>query len=184
MTNLFKQCLYTLLFVAASTLQLMAQKQSDPFTAKNAAYFELAGNGIFYSLNYERVIYQKGLFKSAARVGITALPSKIAAQTYWSGALPVEIIGFIGRSRHHFEFGVGYTPYLHAESTINPSKAEEEFDAYQVASIVPFRLGYRYQKPEGGFFFRAGYLPALDFTQNRVNRLNLISGGLSIGKSF
>ena len=184
MTNLLRRCLYTLFIVVMPALQLMAQKQADPFTAKNAAYLELAGNGIFYSLNYERVIYQKGLFKSAARVGITALPSKIAAETFWSGALPLELVGFIGRSRHHFEFGVGYTPYLYAKSTISPIIAEEEFDAYRVASIVPFRLGYRYQKPEGGLFFRAGYLPALDFTPERINKLHLMHGGISIGKSF
>ena len=182
--QLLKAFLFSFIVILSSSLSLMAQNSAEAFTAKNAAYVELAGNGIFYSLNYERIIHQKGVFKSAARVGFTAMPLKVGGDTYWSAALPLELIGLIGRNRHHLELGIGYTPYYYAVGKFEIGSSGEEFDRYRLTSLLPLRVGYRYQKPDGGFFFRIGYLPSMDFTPERTKLWVVTHGGISIGKSF
>ncbi|AHM61553.1 hypothetical protein D770_16495 [Flammeovirgaceae bacterium 311] len=186
MLNALKPIICTTFLVLAVSLQLLAQKEAAPFTAKNAVYLELGGNGVFYSLNYERMVYQKGMFKSAARIGFSTFPKKIETETktYWNAALPLELLGLIGRSKHHLEFGVGYTPYYYADTKFEVGSRGFEFDRYRFTAIVPFRIGYRYQNPDGGFLFRVGYMPTMDFHPDRHQPWNLVYGGISIGKSF
>ena len=176
--------LLSTILILLFSLPLMAQKEATPISAKNAVYLELVGSGLLYSLNYDRIFYQKGWFKSAARIGFSALPKKFETETYWNAALPLELLGMYGRSEHHLEFGVGYTPYYYASAKHVIVSKGDEFDQYRLRSIVPFRVGYRYQKADGGLVFRIGFLPALDFMPGWPHRIELMRGGLSIGKSF
>ncbi|WP_224999287.1 hypothetical protein [Cesiribacter sp. SM1] len=162
----------------------MAQKEAAPITANRALYLELGGNGIYYSVNYEQIFFQKGSFRAAARIGVSAAPRRVAAKNYFSASIPLEVTAFWGRKNHFAELGVGYTPWLLPDTRFNLSRAELEYESYKVTSIVPFRIGYRYQKSEGGFFFRIAYMPTLDFTADRNSALVPLFGGISIGKSF
>ncbi|MDQ3395454.1 MAG: hypothetical protein M3512_15275 [Bacteroidota bacterium] len=113
------------------------------------------------------------------------IPNKIGPRAYWQPVIPIELLGIIGRNKNHFEIGIGYTLIYSAESNINLQKLEWEFDKYVVTSLIPFRFGYRFQKPAGGLFFRVGYTPILDFAPQREKvALHLLFGGISIGKSF
>ena len=56
---MIKLSLCLLFLVPAASLQVKAQDPVPPFTAKNAVFLELGGNGLLYSLNYERMFYQK-----------------------------------------------------------------------------------------------------------------------------
>lgn len=185
-TNTLKLCLCLLFIMLAASLQLEAQESAPPATAKNAVYLELGGNGVYYSLNYEKIFYQRGLFKSAARIGVSAFPKNIETETktYWDAALPLELIGLIGRSKHHLELGVGYTPYYYADTKFEIGSRGFEFDRYRYSAVMPFRLGYRYQKPEGGFLFRAGYMPVLSFHPDTIRPWTWVYGGISFGMSF
>jgi hypothetical protein len=165
-------------------LQAAAQKEATPITATNAVYLELLGNGVFYSINYERMFYQKGNIRAAARIGVGALPRKVGSGTYLMAALPVELIGMLGKSKHFLEAGVGYTPFLVPWTGSVGYASDDEFESYIIRSRIPFRIGYRYQKPAGGFFFRAAYMPTMDFTPGWRSQLQLINLGVSIGKSF
>ncbi len=184
--KILKLRLCLLFLVPAASLQVKAQDSTPLFTAKNAIFLELGGNGLLYSLNYERMFYQKGIFKSAARIGLTTLPRKIETETktYWDVALPLELVGLIGRSKHHLELGIGYTPSYIAKTKLEIGGSGFEFDGYRLTSVVPLRIGYRYQKPDGGFFFRAAYMPTLDLHPDVNRKLRLIHGGISLGKSF
>ncbi len=91
----------------------------------------------------------------------------------------------IGRNKNHFEIGIGYTLIYSAQAYINLQKVEWDFEKYVFSSLVPFRIGYRYQKPGGGLFFKVGYTPVLDLSSQREKiYLHLLHGGISIGKSF
>lgn len=171
-----------LIFAATSTTKLIAQEGTNSFSAKNAVYLEIGGNGGYYSVNYDRIIYDNGNnFKAAVRAGIEGLPFKRDTKSFWAGFLPLELSGMFGRSRHFLETGVGLTPFLIPK---NDWGKEPAYSGYKPGAIIPFRLGYRYQKPEGGLFFRAGYTPFLDFSEGRRNPLELFFGGISIGKSY
>ena len=187
MTRIHKCILCFSMLMLLSSLSLLAQQEVIPFKAKNAVFIELAGNSMhYYSLNYERMFYQKGIFKSAARVGITAFPRKIETEpkAFWDFALPLEVVGLIGRFRHHLELGVGFTPKYYADSKFEIGSRGYEFDRYQFSSAIPFRIGYRYQKPDGGLLFRAGLMPTRSFHPELIRKWILVYGGISLGMSF
>ena len=171
-----------LLLVAACTTELYAQASSASFTAKNAVYLEIGGNAGYYSLNYDRIVYQKGNFRAAVRAGLGVIPTKFESKTYWGAMVPLELIGLVGRSKHFLETGLGFTPFLFPARDLG--SFERIYTGYKLESTIPFRIGYRYQKPDGGFIFRVGYTPFLDFSEGRHNIYQLLFGGISIGKSF
>ncbi|AHM59551.1 hypothetical protein D770_06440 [Flammeovirgaceae bacterium 311] len=173
-----------LMVVMLPSMQAEAQKEATPVTATNAVYLELLGNGVYYSINYERMFFQKGIIRAAARVGVGALPWRMGSGSYLKAAIPVELIGLLGKSKHFLEAGVGYTPFLVPWSGSVGSAIDDEFKSYIIRSRIPFRIGYRYQKPAGGFFFRAAYMPTLDYTPGWSSHLQLINVGVSVGKSF
>ncbi len=52
-----------ILFLLLRSEQSFAQNGGEHISARNAIYVELGGNGIFYSVNYERILYQKNSLK-------------------------------------------------------------------------------------------------------------------------
>ena len=181
---LLKSLIYSLLFILSFSTGLKAQKEAEPITARNAVYLELGGNGAYYSFNYERILHQKGAFKLAARAGVSVVPVNIQSQRYMGTLVPLEVTALYGRSKHHLEAGAGVSPYLFPYSDYN--SWEQEYDGYKPGVIIPFRLGYRYQKPEGGFFFRVGYTPFVEHIRRLIYQVsfNWLHGGISFGKSF
>lgn len=186
MTKCIRFLLASSILLLFFSVDLLAQTAPVPFTAKNAAYLEIGGNGIVYSFNYERIFFQKGIFKSAARAGLTLFPLKRGGKNHLTTVLPIEIIGMLGRSKHHLELGIGISPNLIPYSEIDPATADYTSVSYEYGTFIPFRIGYRYQKSDGGFFFRAGYTPILDFPNKYKQRVDFTSihGGISVGKSF
>jgi hypothetical protein len=100
-------------------------------SARNGYFLELGGAGLLYSLNYER------RFNDAfsVSVGFGAIPVWGAVATIF----PLSVHGWTG-TEHHLEYGGGVT--LVAQ------------DLDDGRFWVP-SMGYRYQRPEGGFLFRA-----------------------------
>jgi hypothetical protein len=151
-----------------------AQTPANPFTAKNAFYFEGGGNALLYSVNYERIVFAN----LVARVGVSAIPGWFP----WVGEdgggylvmVPVQVGMLFGPGNHHFELGAGAT-FGNAAVDIGDF---EESESWVFATGT---VGYRYQPPEGGVIFRATLTPlfieALD-----VGVIPMI--GLSVGHSF
>jgi hypothetical protein len=83
------------------------------------------------------------------------------------------------------ELGNGFTSYLASRFQFYPDSFEVR-EKVGFAAFVPFRIGYRYQKPEGGFFYRVGYTPFLILPlggrENSVFEYRF--GSISFGKSF
>src|SRR5688572_18200281 len=127
---------------------------SQSFEARNAVYLEMGGNAFVYSLNYERIFFPKHLIKLGARAGIGLLPKNNLTTSY--PIVPLEVIALTGRRKHHFETGIGLTPfvgYITYDGAVGSDYKREKLQA-----ATTFRFGYRYQKPEGGFMLRAGYM--------------------------
>lgn len=183
-----KTCqLLILAFLLAVSSGIFAQENIEkPVKASRAVYLELAGNGVIYSINYDKIFHQKGAFKSSYRVGISVYPrnyDRIYANVY----LPLEITGMYGKRNGHFEFGLGVTPSYLNYGTFDPTNADREVLDYSGMGLAVFgRLGYRYQKPDGGFFFRIAVNPILaDIMPQRDDKYFYGPyGGISFGKSF
>lgn len=132
--------------------------------AQNAVYIEAFGQGVFYSLNYERRITQD----VSLRGGITA----------WNGLIgfPLMVNALLGQDGDYFEIGVGlvagYTTswLLSSRSYITSGKGL----VYGTATV-----GYRYEPYKGGFLFRIGFTPILAH-----HDLFIPLGGVSVGYAF
>lgn len=162
-----------------------AQAESETFTAKNAIYLDLGGNAGQYAFTYGKLFYQKGALKMMGSVGFSLWADRVEGSTVFNPAIPLEISGLLGRGKHHLELAIGATPHLATGLDINPETLELE-DKVVFDSLIPLRIGYRYQKPEGGFFFRVGYTPFFKVPVGGREDwvFTPVFAGLSFGKSF
>lgn len=129
--------------------------------AKTSLYWELLGNGHFFSLNIERL-----------------LGDHVALRAGWGvtgGILMGSLLA--GRGDHLLELGFG------------PSWGKDNDNRFRLLTLN-FVFGYRYQKPRGGLLLRAGFTPLIfleDIQNNafavRRNRLTP-RAGVSIGYAF
>lgn len=123
-------------------------------SAKNTIYSELLGSTLSYSINYDRIIFQKRKLKSSLVIGGALL----YRYEIFYPCFKIGNILFIGNRNNHFEIGVGIT-YL-----------EQVTDSYKYgiehtkALILDARIGYRYKKPDGGFFFNIAFVPLVALT--------------------
>jgi len=129
--------------------------------AKNCLYWELLGNGHFFSLNVERLLGSHVVLR--AGWGMTG-------GLFMGSAL-------VGRGDHLLELGFG------------PSFGKNDGNRFNLLTLN-FVLGYRYQKSRGGLLLRAGFTPVifLDDINNSaftVTRDRLTPKvGISIGYAF
>ncbi|MCH7413244.1 hypothetical protein MM213_07105 [Belliella sp. R4-6] len=181
----------TLVFFLCFQFSSFAQKEAEIFTAKNSLFVELGGNPLQYAVNYGRIIHQNNKLKIAASVGFSLRyrqPSEPIHSGYLIPVFPAEITAFLGRDKHHFEFGAGFFTILNRRFLSDPDQAGELEEKTYWDRFLMARIGYRYQKPDGGFFYRIGYTPTLAFYNSGVSEKPVqfipIGFGISLGKSF
>ncbi len=150
-------------------------------TRKNTVYFELLGNGMFYSFCYDRVIFQKNENGLSVSMGLTYFPRN--SNDIWlffphnSGSVSPQINYFKG-NKHKLELGLGYT--ISINYIDNPSQVVEPKFIY--IHFIFARIGYRYQNPKNGLFLKGAFLPYV--AVNKHGMLLLPHIGIAIGKSF
>lgn len=119
-------------------------------SSKNTFYGELLGSTVSYSLNYDRIIFQKRKWKNSLIIGAALLKRyEIVYPCFTMGN-----IFFVGQKNNHLEIGIGLT-YLERVTEDSYSGVV----AHTKALIFYTRIGYRYKRPEGGFFMNVGFLP-------------------------
>ncbi len=152
--------------------------------AKNSIYFELLGNGFFYSINYERA------FNQSLRARIGFMSGQFAYEAICSlihcgqddedrfNLIPLMLNYTHGQGQHKFETGLGLAFTL-------SSKGEFDFDFNDVIIIDQTTklvgaatIGYRFQPENRGMVFRAGFTPL--FSDKGV----LPWGGLTVGYAW
>lgn len=167
---------YLLIIILLTVTNIInAQKKEDIDFAQNSVYIELGGTGLIYSINYERNLIKGKTLYANARIGITAIPND-----YYN--VPLELILLKGKKKSFIEVGLGYSPW------IEPNSYKDNFrrESYTRVShyFVP-KLGYRYQKPKGGFLFKISVTPTIFYISDTYynNDFNLW-GGISLGYCF
>lgn len=179
---------YVLVLVFATLLpcDAIAQSDAEPFTAKKAIYLEVGGSSGVYAFNYSTIFHQKGKLKMSASAGFSILIRETSnSRTFWLPAIPLEVTAFYGKSKHHLEMGFGVLSYLDVVSIFD-SESLVFKDKVVFTTAMPLRIGYRYQKPEGGFFFRLGYTPYFSAPLGAREDWAFMPffAGVSFGKSF
>jgi len=139
----------------------------------NSFQIELFGNGIGYSFAYENILINKPKYKTAALIGIEYLPPSAGVDLVF----PVQVCQLFSFDQHHFELGVGYSFFL---------ELWHEEKNKQLSGWFNGRIGYRYQKPEGKFLFRIGFIPFRTHSIIDGDEQHNIDpwGGISFGYAF
>ncbi|MFM2326654.1 MAG: hypothetical protein RIR31_856 [Bacteroidota bacterium] len=117
-------------------------------TARNTIYADFASKGALYSLNYDRVFSHGATFTKSYRAGFCILNNAVA--------LPLGINFFTGQNTGHLELSITLVPYIEKYQSLFKSGNLADKKMY----IIP-GIGYRYQKPEGGFFFKVAVAPLI-----------------------
>jgi hypothetical protein len=126
---------------------------------------EIGGYTVVGNFFYERVIANNQKFKTTGQIG------------YGIEGIPIVINELISFDNNHFEFGLGFLipgPFYKDGRSISKP-------------YITGRLGYRYQRPNGGLIFRAGFMPTItrDKYGMYINgKLIFIWPGISIGFAF
>ena len=163
---MFKSIVITLLlcFLLSGTVKsqnstlIKRESNIDSEDYPNAVYIELLGNGLPYSINYERLVYGSGHLKLYGRGGLGV----VAFSELWGGTIPIECSVAFGK-KNNFETGIGCTFVFNSY---------DDFDSPR----IPLRIGYRLEIDE--FLFRVGLTPFFD----NMNFFPML--GISFGKRF
>jgi len=143
-------------------------KNKIAWKAKNAVFIEIggiSGGDAPINFNYDRIFYVEDWFKTSLRIG-GSIPLR---STAYFNSFPVMLNLIFGR-KSSFEFGFGGVLLF------------ESLDYNTPWGAVTVGLGYRYQRPNGGFFGRVGITPTIGY----FGQYLWIGGlaGLSVGYSF
>lgn len=133
-----------------------------PVKPANSVYFELLGNGGFYSVNYD-TRFSKRRDGFGGRVGLSyAAQSSDDYYNYKQNffSLPIGINYLAGKKGHYFETGAGITYYSGNLFLLDDvGNSENGENTRGVFGNLTF--GYRKQPIDGGFTFRAGVAPII-----------------------
>lgn len=134
--------------------------------AKNAIYGSVSTLGLWFtsSINYER-----HLFTTSNKLNVNYyLRVNYGGFSTWGASGPstsLSLQGVLGKKKSHLELGLGFAGLFDKSGyDIGISNANYPFAGYEpepsrweyTMKLPSVTIGYRYQKPEGGFVFRSG----------------------------
>ena len=143
---------------------------------RNAVYFELGGNALNSSLNYEYFIKHD----LPIRLGLGYISNEQSenfgdkfSEGQELSLIPLTLSKLMGSKKHKLELGAGVTyGYFHLKTDL-----ETEKNGFLVTGV----LGYRYQPSKNGFLFRLSYTPGITLSNDSVPPT---SAGISCGYAF
>lgn len=165
-----------------------APMQEKKSFAKNLIYGELAGNGGFYTINYERFFTED----ASVRVGAMYMSISVSAGSGQNMAessgtwvtIPVlfEYTG-IRSGSHALNLGAGLDFFYFSGSA---GTFEATASSSGMLPAATLDLGYRYGDPKGGFMFKAAYTPFAFVTAETQTFSQKVQhwAGLSFGYRF
>ncbi|KQC02453.1 hypothetical protein [Pedobacter sp. Hv1] len=146
---------------------------------RNSVYVEIGGNGGAYSINYDRLFILSQQLRFAPRIGISWLGSD-------RFTAPIEANLLLGKnsdSKNFAEFGLGTTIVSKKSKNINGfTLSDEIIDEKGMNALLSSRLGFRHQKPQGGFMYRIGF--TLLYNSYPIDHKFIPFGGVSLGYTF
>lgn len=129
------------------------------------AFFELGGTGGIASINYEKMVFKKGITALGIRAGFSTF--KVDRNSGWTLIFPVLPEVIVGNGKHRFEASIGQTFSI-------TTKGAPFF-------LMPATIGYRFVPEEKKIYYRIAYTPMMaylfDFQYQHW-------GGFSIGYRF
>lgn len=140
------------------------QKNSFKNSKKNTIYVEFFGNSAtYYSVHYDRMLTKKKRHTVDISLGFgyTNYSFSGAKPCF---AFPISLNWSKGKRNNHLDLGLGltYNSGVIQYGKMRPGDIWHTLYYQSMEAIwCSFRLGYKYQKPMGGFFFRVGFTPLI-----------------------
>ena len=179
------------------TLSLFSISQTNTISnnlKRNSLYFEIGGQSIFYSVNYDKLIHVREKIQTSFTVGASIVPKNTFCD--FGISTPVSYNLILGKSTHKFVVGIGLTPFYIKRYIVDEISSMFDYQGFmnyggQISTykinylakefyfyLTP-KLGYRYQKQEEGLFIKADLTPLLAgyFFQEKIRE------GYGIGSS-
>lgn len=132
---------------------------------RNTLYGEAFGQGFCWSLNYDRLLNTDKKVMNSVTTGLVYVPTSLGFGGGVYYGIPVSYNWLVGKKSHRLEMGVGLTALFHKEVARGWSTPYEE--SYFFGYLTP-KIGYRFQRPRGGLFFRATASPMIDLLSVRT----------------
>ena len=133
---------------------VFAARAASAQTSRNAVYFEIGGSAVVPSLDYERRLTDDAY----GRVGLSVVTGESNGESDTTYVIPLTASWVSRRaSNHHLELGGGLTIAAGDRQDLYDIGDNGKFSSVLATGIV----GYRYQKPAGGFQFRAAFTPVV-----------------------
>ncbi len=147
--------------------------------AENAVFLELGGNGLVYSINYERIF---GDSDFSVRVGLSyiSLSASNSSTSAKLNLVTVPVLGnyYVGGRDHKLQLGAGLT-FFYASGNTGSNDGLVSFSGLVPAPTVA--IGYRYLPAKGGFTFFIGFTPFIIPGNNKIVQP---WAGMSFGGAF
>ncbi|MFT5599792.1 MAG: hypothetical protein ACI9N1_000018 [Flavobacteriales bacterium] len=158
---------FSILFTFSFIIGSLTNINSQTIDAKNTTYFELAGKGLYYSFNYERnIIELNDKLSLQASIGFSLFPGMTDIKKSTDFTMPLELnFRYALDNNHNIVAGYGTTLYKYKLNDIDISNANlsQEPLLPQLKDVKEWFshivIEYRFQKPEGGLMYKAGFSP-------------------------
>lgn len=147
-------------------------KNADHYN--NALIFELGGHGLFYSVNYDRVLINGGFIDLHGQVGIAYYPPIADVLDWW---FPILLTHHVFSGLHKLELGLGYSVVRESTRDVDNTIIDWNWTGFQT-----YRIGYRFDNPRKRYLLRIAYTPLVE--QQHSSSETHHSGGISIGYQF
>ena len=150
----FALCFAVVALMAVGSRDLAAQNER---TAHNTVFLELGGNGLIYSVSYERILPSD----MSLRAGVGYLSMGASAGTASSNVTSLSIpvtasyLGIGGATKLELGGGVLFQRFSGATST----GFGDEIEAGVFVPLATFITGLRLAPPGGGFYFKLAFTP-------------------------
>ena len=182
---MFKKFIFALpiiIFIISfpSVLQAQQSNVDEPETKEpqNAIYLELFGNGLLYTLNYERLVFD--VFYLRAGGGYISI--RTSGDRYTAYSIPIMLNKFYGKRNKKLEIGIGFIlSNFEGRSEDDVDTGHEGLALKWFDYGITTTIGYRHQYNNGGIF-RIGVQPRYLFGDN-LSGLG-ITYGVSFGAAF
>jgi hypothetical protein len=150
---------------------LLALSQDTNFVTpikRNSIYVEYTGQGLYPSVSFDRLYRTEKKMKTSFTGGLTLIP----IPDYFVFSVPASYNILFGKRKSKLELGIGVTAMYLREGNIPASYGYkdnngvyhyEQFVGHEHNFFAYFtpKIGYRYQNPTGGLFFRVTLTPHL-----------------------
>lgn len=157
---------FAFLFLANLTVTSAQERRIIP-KSKNHLFLELFGNGILYSVNYERLLSDN----FASRIGYSYMPDLIYS------TIPITASYIMGSGSSKAEAGMGITITTSIFEGVFGKRKEKQ--TYLLLTGV---FGIKYYRPRGGYTVKITFTPFYS-PHLKPSRFQLY-GGISIGYGF